>query len=101
MIFIFKDKEYRGKTAAEIVRAVERDAAGYTNPGGSVRDFLVWSLARMADRIPARELDVSPYLPDETIAYNFLCLLDGCRIGTFRDEIQTPPKAQRASEPKP
>jgi hypothetical protein len=85
MIFIYDSKKYIGKTAVGIVRAVERDIAEYANKGGSIRDFLVWSLERMADLIPERELDVSPNLSDETIAFNYLCLLDNYEIGTFYD----------------
>ena len=85
MIFTYNHKKYLGKTAVRIVRAVEGDAAGYANKGGSLRDFLVWSLARLADRIPERELDVSPNLSDETIAFNYLCLLDNYGIGTLHD----------------
>ena len=90
MIFICDNKKYLGKTAVRIVRAVERDTAEYANKGGSMRDFLVWSLARMADRIPLRELDVSPNLGDETIAFNYLCLLDNYEIGTFYDTRPSP-----------
>ena len=90
MIFICDNKKYLGKTAVRIVRAVERDTAEYANKGGSMRDFLVWSLARMADRIPQRELDVSPNLGDETIAFNYLCLLDNYEIGTFYDTRRLP-----------
>lgn len=85
MIFIYDSKKYVGKTAVRIVRAVERDAAGYADKGGSIRDFLVWSLEGMADLIPERELDVSPDLADETIAFNYLCLLDNYEVGTFYD----------------
>ncbi len=42
-------------------------------------------MARLADRIPMRELEVSPHLSDETIAFNYLCLLDNYEIGTFYD----------------
>lgn len=90
MIFIRDKKKYLGKTAVRIVRAVERDTAEYTNKGGSMREFLIWSLERMADRIPQRELDVSPNLGDETIAFNYLCLLDNYEIGTFYDTRQLP-----------
>lgn len=91
MIFIFNEKKYFGKTAVEIVRAIEFDAREYPKKGGSVREFLLWSLQRMADRIPRRELDVSASLSDETIAFNFLCLLDNYEIGDFYD---TPRRAQ-------
>ncbi len=90
MIFIYDRKKYIGKTAVRIVRAVERDTAEYTNKGGSIKDFLVWSLGRMADRIPLRELDVSTNLGDETIAFNYLCLFDNYEIGTFYDTRPSP-----------
>lgn len=93
MMFIRANKKYLGKTAVRIVRALERDAAEYANNGGSIREFLVWSLERMADRIPQRELDVSPNLGDETIAFNYLCLLDNYEIGTFYDTRPSPAAA--------
>jgi hypothetical protein len=85
MIFIYKNKKYLGKTAVRIVRAIESEAVDYSNKGGSVRDFLAWSLAQLADQIPLRELDVSKNLGDETIAFDYLCLLDNYEIGAFYD----------------
>ncbi len=85
MIFIYRNKKYLGKSAVKIVRAIERDTAEYENQSETIQDFLTWSLARMADRIPERELDVSPNLSDETVAFNYLCLLDNYEIGTFYD----------------
>jgi len=85
MIFIYRKKTYLGKSAVKIVRAIERDTSEYSNGNGAIEDFLIWSLARLADRIPMRELEVSPHLSDETIAFNYLCLLDNYEIGTFYD----------------
>lgn len=85
MIFIYNSKKYLGKTAVRIVRAIERDTAEYENQSETIQDFLIWSLAGMADRIPERELDVSPNLSDETIAFNYLCLLDNYEVGIFYD----------------
>ena len=85
MIFIYRNKKYLGKSAVKIVRAIERDTAEYENQNETIQDFLIWSLARLADRIPMRELEVSPHLSDETIAFNYLCLLDNYEIGTFYD----------------
>lgn len=83
MLFITKTRRFKGKTAVEIVRKMERDAAEYDNRSGIIREFLIWSLKRMANEIPQRELDVSPDLDDETNSYNFLCLLDNFQLGTF------------------
>jgi hypothetical protein len=93
MIFIYNSKKYLGKTAVRIVRAIERDTAEYENQSETIQDFLIWSLARMADRIPERELDVSPNLSDETIAFNYLCLLDNYEVGTFYDTRPSPSPA--------
>lgn len=85
MVFIYNNKKYRGRTAVKIVRALESDTAEYENQNGTILEFLSWSLARMADRIPPRELDVSPSLSDEAIAFNYLCLLDNYEIGNLSD----------------
>lgn len=95
MIFIYNHKKYIGKSAVRIVRAVESDAAEYESKGSAIRDFLVWSLERMTDRIPERELDVSPKLSDEAIAFNYLCLLDNFEIADFYDTSQ-----RRSADPK-
>lgn len=89
MIFIYNDKKYLGKSAARIVRAIENDTE-YSNKGGAMQDFLIWSLAQMADRIPLRELDVSTKLSDETVAFNYLCLLDNYELGTLYDTRSSP-----------
>lgn len=86
MLFITKTRQFTGSTAVEIVRKMESDAAGYSGKSGMIREFLTWSLERMANEIPQRELDVSPDLDDETNSYNFLCLLDNFHLGTFYEE---------------
>lgn len=83
MTFRDGDKIYRGGTAVEIVRALEQDAADYPRRGESLRLFLRWSLARLGDCIPPRELDLSDRLDDETLALNYLYLRDEYEIGRF------------------
>jgi len=85
MVFIYNGKEYRGATAIEIVRELERDARDYRRQGGALRDFLGWSLAGCADRIPMRELDQPAHLSDETLAFSYLCLLDEYDVGRLPD----------------
>ena len=89
MIFIFNDKRYSAETAVGIVRAIERDTSDYMPQGARVQDFLIWSLARLADAIPLRELEISPQLGDETIAFNYLCLLDNYEMGTLYETQST------------
>ena len=86
MLFITETRQFKGDTAVEIVRKMERDSVEYGGKGGIIREFLIWSLERMANEIPQRELDVSPDLDDETNAYNFLCLMDNFHLGTFHEE---------------
>jgi len=86
MFFILNGRKYEGKTAVKIVREMENDRAEYKRRGEALRDFLVWMLENLADRIPPRELDVSPNLDDETIAFNFLCLLDQLQLGFFEEK---------------
>ena len=76
MIFSTGKKDYRGATALDIVRALERDSRSYAYRGRSIRRFLAWSLARLAETIPPREMDVSDRMADEELALNYLCLRD-------------------------
>lgn len=75
-IFLYKNKEYLGQTAAEIVREIQRDESEFSAQNDTLKDFLARSLSHKADRIPHRELDVGEDLPDEVVAFNYLCLLD-------------------------
>ena len=85
MIFILNNQKYAAATAVEIVRAIEKDARDYSPAGGSVRDFLSWSLAQFADRIHFRDLENSTHVSDETLAFSYLCLLDEYYIGLLAE----------------
>lgn len=76
MNFHIDGKSYRGASAVEIVRTLERDAADYPYPGQMLRRFLLWSLDRLRDRVPPREMALSDRLDDETLAFSYLCLRD-------------------------
>ncbi len=89
MVFIYNDKEYAGATSVEVVRGMERDAVAYPHRGGTLRAFLRWSLAGLADRVHMRELDIGAHLTDETLAFSYLCLLDQHGIGCL-DEAPPP-----------
>lgn len=62
-------RTYIRATAIEIVRAIEAHADDYANKGGTLRDFLRWSLA-------------------ETLALSFLLLLDEYGIGKLITDTQ-------------
>lgn len=76
MRFRVDGRDYEGETAAEVVESLKRDALGAEGEALTVRDFLRWSYARLADRIPLRELDVADALDEETLALSYLYLRD-------------------------
>lgn len=81
MIFVYEGKEYAGATAIEIARKIDGDVKLCSDQYFSVRIFVSKSLARLADRIHLRELDAGAHLPDEALAFSYLCLLDEYGIG--------------------
>lgn len=87
MIFRTNEKEYRGTTAVEVVRALAADATEFTRGGERLLyEFLQWSLGQLGDQIPPRELEVSRRLADETLARNYLLLRDEYGVGQLIDE---------------
>ena len=85
MVFRAGDREYRGKSALEIVEALRREAAGGDGEGQTLREFLLDTLEQLGDRIPLRELDVSDRLDDETLALSYLYLRDEFGAGELSD----------------
>lgn len=83
MIFRFKEKDYTGATAMEIVRKLEMDTKNYPFRGQSTRQFLLWSLNRLGNNLPPRELHLSTRLEDETLALSYLHLCDEYGAGKF------------------
>jgi len=83
MIFRFNDKEYKGATAVEVVEQMERDDADFASAqsGGTLRQFLEWSLKKLSDRLPPRELELSPRVSDEVQAHSYLSLRHDYGIG--------------------
>lgn len=76
LTFQFKGKKYSGTSALEIVHAMERDTKQYPHRGHSIRRFLLWSLERLGNRLPPRDLDLSDRLNDDELALNYLYLRD-------------------------
>ena len=76
LIFQFKGKKYRGTSALDIVRAMESDAEDYPHRGQPLRQFLLWSLERLGNRIPPRDLDLSDRLEEDALALSYLYLRD-------------------------
>ena len=76
MIYRFREKDYTGATALEIVRKLEMDTKNYPFRGQPIRHFLLWSLNRLGNNLPPRELHLSTRLEDETLALSYLHLCD-------------------------
>jgi hypothetical protein len=76
LTFQFQGKEYRGNSALEIVSAMEADTDQYPHRGESLRQFLHWSLERLGQHLPPRDLDLSDQLEDDELALSYLFLRD-------------------------
>lgn len=86
MKFRTDEKEYTGATAVEIVSQLARDTAGFVaQSGDAFYEFLQWSLAELGDRVPQRELDLSPRVSDEILARGYLALRHDYGIGEFTE----------------
>ena len=81
MIFRRREKEFNGTSAVDVVRALEREDKEYRHCGGSIRQYLSWSLNRLGDSVPPRDLDLSDRLEDEALALAYLLLLDEYGVG--------------------
>ncbi len=82
MIFRFNNKEYRGATAVEIVNKLAVDSAGFTaRTADKMQEFLEWSLNKLSDRLPPRELGLSERVSDEIQARGYLSLRHDYGIG--------------------
>ena len=76
LTFQFKGKKYHGTSALDVVRALEGDAEDYPHRGQSVQQFLQWSLERLNNKLPPRDLDLSDRLYEEALALSYLYLRD-------------------------
>ena len=81
MVFRLRGKDVNGRSAIEVVRALERDDSEYCHGGGPIRQYLLWSLKALNDSVPPRDLDLSDRLEDEPLALGYLLLLDEYGVG--------------------
>lgn len=81
MIFRLRGKDVSGRSAIEVVRALERDDSEYCHGGGPIHQYLNWSLRRLNGNVPPRDLDLSNSLEDEPLALGYLLLLDEYGVG--------------------
>ena len=89
MIFRLGEKEFSGTSAIAVVRALERDDKEYPHCGGSIRQYLSWSLNQLGSGVPPRDLDVSDRLDDEALALGYLLLLDEYGMGELIGPTET------------
>jgi negative regulator of replication initiation len=83
MLFLFENKIHIGDSAIDILRRMMRDSKEYSGKGTNIREFLAWSLKRLDDRLPGRDLLLTDSLDDETLALSYLCLLDHYGLGAL------------------
>ena len=81
MIFKLRGRDVRGRSAIEVVRALEQDDKEYRYCGAPIRQYLNWSLRKLSDSVPPRDLDLSDRLEDEPLALGYLLLLDEYGVG--------------------
>jgi hypothetical protein len=81
MIFRLRGRDVCGRSATEVVRALERHDREYGHRGGPLRQYLNWSLSRLNGSVPPRDLDLSNTLEDEPLALGYLLLLDEYGVG--------------------
>lgn len=89
LIFRTRGKDFTGRSAIEVVRALERDDNAYRSGGGPIRQYLVWSLNQLGSTVPPRDLAVSDRLEDETLALGYLLMLDEYGVGEMLSESST------------
>jgi uncharacterized 2Fe-2S/4Fe-4S cluster protein (DUF4445 family) len=89
MIFRVNGKEVSGTSALNVVRALEREDKEYQRCGGSIQQYLSWSLNQLGGSVPARDLDVSDRLEDEALALAYLALLDEYGMGELVGPTET------------
>jgi len=83
MLFRIEEKEYTGKSAVDIVDALKFDLPDGEQKHLSMREFILWSMSQLGDRIPLRELHVSDKLSNEMLALNYLLLRDEYGVGAL------------------
>ena len=81
MIFRLRGKDVSGRSAIEVVRALERDDGEYHYCGGPICQYLLWALNRLNGSVPPRDLHLSDRLEDEPLALGYLLLLDEYGVG--------------------
>ena len=88
MIFRLRGKDVSGRSAIEVVRALEGDDGEYHCCGGPIRQYLLWSLNRLNGSVPPRDLHLSDRLEDEPLALGYLLLLDEYGVGKIVEPNQ-------------
>lgn len=75
----------------EVVRKLESEAADYVYRGQSLRCFLHWSLNRLSNYIPPRDLHLSDQLEEEELALHYLYLRDEYEAGELLTDAEIKP----------
>ena len=84
MIFHLDNKEYEGATAIEVIAQMKGEDAEFraAQTDSPIREFVRWSLKKLSDRLPPRELDLSnARVSEEVQARGYLSLRHDYGIG--------------------
>lgn len=82
MIFRYEGREYSGSNSVDIVEQLAGDEHGFAaRHGRVVPEYLRWSLDKLADRLPPREMELSERHDDEALARNYLLMCAEYQIG--------------------
>ena len=90
MLYWKGDTTYQGTSVIELVRAMENAANSDSKRGGTVAQFLEWSLAQLEEPISLGELALGRQVDDETLALSYLLLLEQHGHG----ELRTTPNSE-------
>ena len=85
MIFRLRGKDVSGGSAIEVVRALEQGESDYCQGGGTIRQYLHWSLNRLNGSVQPRDLELSDRLEDEQLSLAYLLLLDEYGVGKIAE----------------
>jgi hypothetical protein len=94
MVFRCSGKEYRGRSALEVVDMLKQETHGL-EVRMTARQFMLYSFAELRHQIPLRQVDTTGRMDVETFALSYLYLRDEYGLG----ELLEVPNRNRWARP--
>jgi molecular chaperone GrpE len=89
MIFRLQEKEVRGTSAVDVVRALEREDKDYRDYGGPIRQYLSWSLNRLGG-MARSNMESLEFAQDTTLSNNgFYEVSEGADMARLQEDLTT------------